>query len=52
MEATMTTCSTCHGTGQRVVMRTVIPGAKIPPYEPCPDCNGTGQKPSPAERKQ
>jgi len=35
-----TVCEHCFGTGQKVEMRPVRLGAKLPPYEPCPHCNG------------
>ena len=35
-------CSYCFGTGQKVEMRPVKFGEKLPPYQPCPSCGGTG----------
>jgi DnaJ-class molecular chaperone len=40
-----TVCEHCFGTGQKVEMTPVRLGAKLPPYKPCPHCNGS--KPSP-----
>jgi hypothetical protein len=40
-------CSDCHGTSQRVVMRTVRQYAKIETPPPCDRCNGTGRVPRP-----
>jgi hypothetical protein len=34
-----TVCEHCFGTGQKVEMRPVRMGAKLPPYQPCPYCN-------------
>jgi DnaJ-class molecular chaperone len=43
----MTTCPTCKGTGQHVVMRFVRNYEKIQLPDKCPDCDGTGKKPTP-----
>jgi DnaJ-class molecular chaperone len=43
----MTTCPTCHGTGQHIVMRFVRRYEKMQMPGKCPDCDGTGQKPPP-----
>jgi hypothetical protein len=32
-------CEHCFGTGQKVEMRPVRLGAKLPPYQPCPYCS-------------
>jgi hypothetical protein len=40
-----TVCEHCFGTGQKVEMRPVRLGVKLPPYEPTPHCDGP--KPSP-----
>jgi hypothetical protein len=43
-----TVCEYCFGTGQKVEMRPVRLGAKLPPYEPCPYCTKPKQPPKPA----
>jgi DnaJ-class molecular chaperone len=39
-------CPGCFGTGQKVEMHRVIVGKKLPPYQVCPRCNGTGSVPA------
>jgi DnaJ-class molecular chaperone len=40
-------CSYCFGTGQKVEMMPVKLGEKLPLYQPCPSCGGTGRPPKP-----
>jgi hypothetical protein len=40
-------CKYCLGTGQKVEMTTVKWGEKLPPYQPCPSCGGSGIPPKP-----
>jgi DnaJ-class molecular chaperone len=35
-------CSYCFGTGQKVEMRPAKVGEKLPPYQRCPSCGGSG----------
>ncbi len=42
-------CNYCFGTGQKVEMRSVKFGEKLPPYEPCSSCGGTGIAPKPVK---
>jgi len=37
-------CPECYGTRQKVEMRPVILGKKLPGYQQCPACNGTGRR--------
>ena len=43
----MTICPGCYGTGQHIVMRFVRRYEKIRLPGKCPDCEGTGKKPTP-----
>jgi DnaJ-class molecular chaperone len=43
----MTICPGCYGTGQNIVMRFVRRYEKIRLPGKCPDCEGTGKKPTP-----
>ncbi|WP_221345261.1 zinc finger domain-containing protein [Bradyrhizobium quebecense] len=36
-------CPDCHGRGQHVEMQTVRIGQPMPPYRPCPRCDGAGE---------
>jgi hypothetical protein len=45
-------CGSCFGTGQKVEMRPVRFSEKLPPYEPCPSCGGTGVPPKPVKVTQ
>jgi hypothetical protein len=38
-------CRFCFGTGQKVEMTPVKLGQKLPPYQRCPSCGGTGPYP-------
>jgi hypothetical protein len=40
-------CKFCFGTGQKVEMMPAKFGQKLPPYQPCPSCGGTGVPPKP-----
>jgi len=40
-------CNYCFGTGQKVEMTPRKLGQKIPPYQPCPSCGGSGNAPKP-----
>ncbi len=40
-------CPDCCGMGQKVEMRPVRFGQPMPPYRPCPRCDGTGEIPYP-----
>jgi DnaJ-class molecular chaperone len=40
-------CKFCFGTGQKVEMMPVRLGEKLPPYQSCPSCGGTGVPPKP-----
>jgi DnaJ-class molecular chaperone len=42
------TCKYCFGTGQKVEMTTAKWGEKLPPYERCSSCGGTGLPAKPA----
>jgi DnaJ-class molecular chaperone len=42
-------CRYCYGTGQKVEMTPVKLGEKLPPYQPCPSCGGTGVPPKPVK---
>ena len=42
-------CNYCYGTGQKVEMRPVKFGQKLPPYQLCPSCGGTGLPPKPVK---
>jgi DnaJ-class molecular chaperone len=41
------TCPECYGTRQKAEMRAVRFGQSLPPYKPCPRCEGTGEIPDP-----
>jgi hypothetical protein len=40
-------CSYWFGTGQKIEMTPAKFGKKLPPYQPCPSCGGTGIPPKP-----
>jgi DnaJ-class molecular chaperone len=42
-----TKCKYCFGTGQKVEMKPAKWGEKLPPYERCSSCGGTGIAPKP-----
>jgi hypothetical protein len=44
---TMQRCPECFGTRQKVEVLSVRFGQPLPPYKPCPRCNGTGEIPYP-----
>ncbi len=40
-------CGDCFGIGRKVEMTPVKFGQPLPPYRPCPRCDGTGKEPVP-----
>jgi hypothetical protein len=43
-----TVCEHCFGTGQKVAMRPVRLGAKLPPFDACTYCTTSKPPPKPA----